>query len=197
MQYRMINKISVSLVPVLLATLAVTAVAENSGNPWALPQVPEKVPNFQRAPQYGQQRYQDDQTNIQYPGYRFVTPEILDSLKKQQMQTQQIQGDYPYRQHRRQSVPPAQGYYGLPPASMGFADPLYDTPAVSPWGSDPDVIYRGESFPWVPDAAIGGIPPINVSPFIGNDEQDTVESGSQQKPTNVFNPFTFAPNGNL
>jgi len=206
MQHRMINnKFSVSLVFSLLATLAATAVAGNSGNPWALPPAPEKAPTFQHAPQYGQQQYQGDQTNIQYPGYRFVTPEILNSLKQQQMQTQQVPGNYPHRQYRRQPVqppqlvsePPMQEYYGLPPASMGFATPLYDAPAVSPWGSGPDVIYRGESFPWVPDAAIGGIPPMNVSPFIGSNEKGDVESGRIPMQNNVFNPFTFGPNGNL
>lgn len=210
MQHRMINnKFSVSLVFSLLATLAVSAVAGNSGNPWALPPAPEtpalfQAPGFQHAPQYGHQQYQDDQTNIQYPGYRFVTPEILNSLKQQQMQTQQVPGNFPYRQYRRQSTPqqlmsepPVQGYYGLSPAPTGFTNPLYDTPAVSPWGSGPDVIYRGESFPWVPDAAIGGIPPMNVSPFINNNGQGAVESGSGQNQPNVFNPFTFGPNGNL
>lgn len=204
MQHRMINnKLSVSLVFSFLATLAASAVAENSGNPWALPQPPEKAPVFQRAPQYGQQQYQDDQTNIQYPGYRFVTPEILKSLKQQQMQTQQVPQNNPYGQYRRQpapqqlmSEPAVPEYYGAPSTPMGFVNPLYDTPAVSPWGSGPDVTYQGESFPWVPDAAIGGIPPMNISPFIGNNEKNAVESGGEQNQPNVFNPFTFGPNGN-
>ena len=220
MQHRMINnKFTVSLVFSLLATLAVPAVAGNSGNPWALPQPPEKVPDFQRSPQYGNQPYYKDQTDIQYPGFRFVTPEILESLKQQQIQTQQVPGNDPYRRYRRppppqpqqqlMSEPPMQEHYGFPPTGMGFSNPLYDTPAVSPWGSGPDVMYRGESFPWVPDAAIGGIPPMNVTPFTGSDEgsnwggngenneKGNVGSGRAPVRNNVFNPFTFGPNGNL
>lgn len=217
MQHRVINnKFTVSLVLSLLATLTAPAMAGNSGNPWALPPAPEKVPDFQRPPQYGHQPYHDDQTDIQYPGFRFVTPEILESLKQQQIQTQQVPENNPYRQYRRSpppqqfmSEPPVQGYYGFPPAGMGFANPLYDTPAVSPWGSGPDVIYRGESLPLVPDAAIGGLPPMNVMPFSGSDEgsgwgssgekneRSGAESGRAPIRNKVFNPFTFGPNGNL
>jgi len=224
MQHRMINnKFTVSLVFSLLAMLAASAIAGNqprpqyslqmaggSLNPWALPQTPEKPSGFQPQPWSGNQPYQNDQSDIQYPGFRFVTPEILESLKQQQMQTQQVPPRYPYRQYsnrqysRQPSLPPqlmseqpVPGYYGAPSQGMGFANPLYDTPAVSPWGSGPDVIYRGQSFPGVPDAAIGGIPPMNVTPFIGDNAQGEAGSGSGQKQNNVFNPFTFGSNGNL
>ncbi len=224
MQHRMINnKFTVSLMFSLLAMLTVSAIAGNqplpqyslqmagnSLNPWALPQVPEKPSGFQSQPRYSNQPYQNDQSDIQYPGFRFVTPEILESLKQQQMQTQQVPPRYPYRQYsnrqyRRQPSPPPQlmseqpmqGYYGVPSPGLGFANPLYDTPAVSPWGSGPDVIYRGQSFPWVPDAAIGGIPPMQVTPFIDNNGQGDVGSGGELKQNNVFNPFTFGSNGNL
>jgi len=223
MQHRMINnKFTLSLVLSLLATLTTSAMAGNSGNPWALPQAPEKVPDFQRPMHYGQQPYQDDQTDIQYPGFRFVTPEILESLKQQQIQTQQVPDNNPYRQYRAQPrrpqpppaqqfmyEPPVQQYYGFPSIGTGFSNPLYDAPAVSPWGSGPDVIYRGESFPWVPDAAIGGIPPMNVAPFTDSDggsdwsdggdrdETGAAEPGRAPVRNNVFNPFTFGPNGNL
>jgi hypothetical protein len=213
------NKFTMSLMYSLLATVAVSAMAGSntgqplspyslllagsSSNPWALPPAPEKAPNFQRSPQYGNQPYQEDQTDIQYPGFRFVTPEILESLKQQQMQTQQVQRGYPYRQYNAQQSPPQlmseppQGYYGFPSPAAGFANPLYDTPAVSPWGNGPDVMYRGQSFPWVPDAAIGGIPPMNVQPFTGNSEMYEAGPGRKQGQNNIFNPFTFGPNGNL
>ena len=225
MQHHMINnKFILSLMFSLLAMVTVSAMAGSnvrqpispyslllaggSGNPWALPQAPEKTPDFRHSPQYGNQQYQEDQTDIQYPGFRFVTPEILESLKQQQMRTQQIPNGYPYRQYRNQpsssrapqqlmSEPPVQGYYGFPSTGMGFANPLYDSPAVSPWGMGPDVMYRGQSFPWLPDAAIGGIPPMSVQPFSENTETRDTESGRRQEQNDVFNPFTFGPNGNL
>lgn len=220
MQHMINNKLTMSLMFGLLATVAVLAMAGSntrqplspyslllagsSDNPWALPPAPEKVPDFQRSPQYGNQPYQEDQADIQYPGFRFVTPEILESLKQQQMQTQQVPRGYPYHQYRAQQSPPPQfmseppqGYYGFPSPGMGFANPLYDAPAVSPWGNGPDVMYRGQSFPWVPDAAIGGIPPMNVQPFTENSEMYEAEPEQKQNQNNVFNPFTFGPNGNL
>lgn len=207
MQHRMINKFTVSLVFSLLTSITVSAAAAGSANPWALPPSPEKPQNFQRPPQHAEHRYQENQTNIQYPGFRFVTPEILESLKQQQMQTQQVPGSYNYqnRQYRQpqstppqlMSGPPVPGYYGFQSPGMGFANPLYDTPAVSPWGNGTDMLYRGGSFPGVPDAAIGGIPPMNVSPFTGNNENGQAESAGEQYQNKVFNPFTFGSNGNL
>lgn len=226
MQYRMIyKKLAVSLVSSLLATMAVSVSAESntrqqfsqrslllagrSTNPWALPPAPERAPNFQRPPQYRNQQYQpyqDDQTDVQYPGFRFVTPEILESLKQTQMRTQQTPDRYLKRRSYRpqQTVPsqlmleqPVPGYYGFPSTTMGVPNPLYDAPAVSPWGNGPDVLYRGESFPWIPDAAIGGIPPMNIEPFTENNETDNAESANKQYQNNAFNPFTFGSNGNL
>ena len=224
MQHRTINKFTASLVFSLLATMAVSTaagsmqhslpnyslqLAAGSTNPWALPPAPEKPAAFQRPQQYQNRRHQEDQTNIEYPGYRFVTPQILESLKQQQMQTQQVPGNYRNYQYRPQrsappqlmSEQPVQGYYGFPSTGMGMSNPLYDVPSVSPWGSGPDVIYRGESFPWVPDAAIGGIPPMDVMPFSENNGVDGRESedsqGRGQSQDKVFNPFTFGRNGNL
>jgi hypothetical protein len=219
----MINKkFAVSLASSLLAMIAVSVTAESnthqpfsqyslllagrSTNPWALPPAPERAPNFQRPPRYRNQQYQNDQTDVQYPGFRFVTPEILESLKQTQMRTQQSPGrssnrrSYRYQQSvppQMMSEPPVPGYYGFPSTTMGAPNPLYDVPAVSPWGNGPDVLYRGESFPWVPDAAIGGIPPMNVEPYIENNATGDVESESKQYRDNVFNPFTFGSNGNL
>jgi len=226
MQHRMINKYTMSLVFSLLATMTVSTAAGNSvqqplatyslqlaagsTNPWALPPAPEKPAVFQRPQQYKNRQYQEDQTNIEYPGYRFVTPQILESLKQTQMQTQQVPGRYPnnYQYRSRQSSPtqlmseqPVPGYYGFPSGGMSPSNPLYDIPAVSPWGNGPDVIYQGQSFPWVPDAAIGGIPPMNVMPFTGDNGFDGADTGSlqgdDQVQDKVFNPFTFGRNGNL
>ena len=95
---------------------------------------------------------------------------------------------------------------------MGYTNPIYDVPAVSPWGSGADVIYQGGSFPgalpdsspWVPNEAIGGLPPIHVPPFEGGSNWGKLnntgsnnaeaEYGERQKDNNVFNPFTFVPN---
>ncbi|MBN4063561.1 hypothetical protein JYT79_02145 [Cardiobacterium sp. AH-315-I02] len=103
---------------------------------------------------------------------------------------------------------PSQGAYGAPTYDMGNVNPLYydmhDVPSVSPWSSGSDLIYRGGSvpdslpgdfsgsLPWVPNEALGGLPPIhtpNVYPFMdgGNNSEGRVED-------NVFNPFTFLPN---
>ncbi|MFV9615940.1 MAG: hypothetical protein ACNYZG_08290, partial [Gammaproteobacteria bacterium] len=107
---------------------------------------------------------------------------------------------------------PEKSYYGNPTYGMGSANPLYDVPTVSPWGSGPEVIYRGGSFPgalpdsspWVPNEAIGGLPPIHVPPFeagsnwgrLNNTGSNNAEAeySERQKDNNVFNPFTFVPN---
>lgn len=225
MQYRFNNKFTVYLVISLLVTIAVSAHADNNirqqlpadyslqlaggqYNPWALPPKPEKTPGFKRPSQGRNQQYQTKQGDFQYSSPRFVTPEILESIKQQQMETQQVPGNYPRRQYRvpRQVNPPelmpTQPYYGRPPGGMGMggmgsSNPLYDVPAVSPWGKGPDVLYRGESFPWLPNEAIGGFPPIPVQPFTENNGAYEEEKGFLQNKNKVFNPFTFGPNGNL
>lgn len=161
---------------------------------------------------------------------RFVTPEYLESLKQQQMQMQMTPHLIPrgrqYNQQMRRRSPstqaapqrirpqqtwpllPDQGAYGTPTYDMGNVNPLYydmhDVPAVSPWSSGSDLIYRGGSvpdslpggfsgsLPWMPNEALGGLPPIhtpNVFPFMDgkNDSEGRIED-------KVFNPFTFLPN---
>ena len=253
----------VSWVLSLLLSIAVTAhteeaiaqviphdslqLAANQGNPWALPEAEDKS-------QYGQFPGHDTQKKnpvFKQRGYRFVTPEILESLKQQQMLYQQIPGydqrpgyeqrrARPYQSRPGQLVPtplmpglsmkgpslyqsPMQRSYGLPPDGMSYSNPMYDIPEVSPWGSDSNLLQRGGSFPWMPDAAVGGLPPIHVQPF-GDDafsnshgfdqawpEEKTNNQGgvtmpllpSMQMPlqnapqNNIFNPFSFGPNGNL
>ena len=199
-------------------------------NPWVLPEVPEKASGIQCPAEWQNEQAQgksmDAQGQVQTPEFkkrlsgRFVTPGILESLKQQQIQTQMTPGNEPYRQLRpRQGMPqqpvrrlPERNYYGEPSYGMGTTNPLYDAPAVSPWGSAPDVIYRGGSFsgalpgssPWVPKEAVGGLLPMPVSPFEGNSNKDELNSMNsndaetdnieRQRDNNVFNPFTFVPN---
>lgn len=214
----------------------------SGSNPWALPQQPENVPGFAPSPRYPNNQ-QNNQLNMQYPGFRFVTPEILESLKQQQMQTQKVPDDrqwQPYRSPRLNAPPqymppqhmlpqymppqsmqkpPQQNPFAYQPGrvmpdslmpdslmpgipGMGRLNPLHDAPAVSPWGSAPDVMNQGGSSPWVPNAAIGGIPPMNILPFSdfgssGFGSNDEAGYGINNYERKVFNPFTFAPNGNL
>lgn len=213
---------------------SVQLVAEQT-NPWALPQTSEQFMESQQTPQFrGRSKAQPERSDVYrfYSGQmgRFVTPEYLESLKQQQMQMQMMppmmpEGrQYNQRKYRRspstQVMPqqtwprlPAQesgqGYNGSPTydigKDMGNVNPLYDVPAVSPWSSGSDLIYRGGSIPdslpgdfsgslpWVPNEALGGLPPIHTPhayPFMGS-EYDS-ERGIEDK---VFNPFTFLPYG--
>ena len=203
---------------------SIQLVAEQT-NPWVLPQPSEEYLNPQQSTRF---RQQPSRTG-QYPMGRFVTPEILESLKQQQMQTQLMPGSRQNNQLMQQKLPsrqsapqqswsisPGQGYYGSPSYGMGYMNPLYDTPVVSPWSSGPDVIYQGESFsdsfsgalpdssPWVPNEAIDGLPPIHVPPFEGSSnwgrsnstDSNNNEAGNVDRrvDNNVFNPFTFVPN---
>jgi len=205
----MSNKFTLSLAFSLLALFAFSAAADRSSNPWALPQAVEQLPAYQQQ------------------GYRFVTPEIIESLEQQQTRAQQVPGYYQNRQYRApqslpsrrpqvpappqvmqqlmpqlMSEPPIQTFplhdtYGFSSPATGFTHPLTDLPSVSPWAGGPDVMYQGEQFPWLPNAAIGGIAPMNVSPFIGNGQQGEAPSEHNQIQNKVFNPFTFGSNGNL
>ena len=208
-------------------------------NPWLLPEVPEKKTDFQCPADWQSEQSQDGSAGRQGQGQapefkkrlsgRFVTPGILESLKQQQIQTQMTPSYESYRQRPQQRkpqqrmqqqpvtrLPENRNYYGEPSYGMGSANPLYDVPTVSPWGSGSDVIYRGGSFPgalpgsspWVPNEAIGGLPPIHVPPFGGSSNwgelnstgSDNAEADNTEKRldnynnNNVFNPFTFVPN---
>ena len=196
---------------------SVQRVAEGS-NPWALPEKQERRPGYQQPYQYGQQyqrvpmdgavqRGQPEDSDRQYrPSHqwqpqrdRFVTPSILESLKKQQQQyqvmpenRQQQQGQYdPWRSG---SSLFGQGTYSRPSYGSGSVNPLYDAPAVSPWGDGADVLYRGESFPMVPGEAIGGLPPMHVPSFgMKNFKNSESEESGEAYEDNVFNPFSFLP----
>jgi hypothetical protein len=152
---------------------------------------------------------------------RFVTPEILESLKQQQKHYQVMPENQRYRQPaERQYMPtmpvpgipgaglpgsgmqgsglPGQWGYGYPLYGTGSTGPLYDVPAVSPWGNDADILYRGESFPLVPSEAIGGIPPMPMPSFgLGNEKNSNAGDSIETDENNVFNPFNFLPNRSL
>jgi hypothetical protein len=144
-------------------------------------------PGFQQTPKTRRPQYQDRQIEKHKRGFRFVTPETLESLKQQQIQTQLMTEN-----NQRPLIPrqPVQNY-GYPPSGTGFTNPLYDTPAVSPWSSGSDILHGGESSPFVPKEAIGGLSPFHIPPFADNN--GVYESGNTNilKETNVFNPFNF------
>lgn len=168
-------------------------------NPWALPETPDSAEGHQQSPkyrsrQYPGNQYQGGQTYQYDQRFRFVTPEILESIKQQQTQTQLM----PENKQNRQLIPQQsiKGYEN-PSYGMGYTNPLYDAPAVTPWGSGPDVLYRGESFPLLPNEATGGIPPIHISPFAEGyapGESGNADSTDRRKKNKAFNPFTFSPN---
>lgn len=185
-------------------------------NPWRLPERQESRPDYQQYYDYQAQQpqqYQNSQTDAQenrhdyqqYQGYQeqsqqqkgqfgkqyrdfgFVTPDILESLKQQQTQTQLMPENKQGRGYKPQRY--GMGYYGYPSYGMGYSDPIYGSPAISPWGSNPGLLYRGNSFSLVPDAALGGLPPINIPP-LGQ------PSDTEQPEYNVFDPFSLLPNAN-
>ncbi|NOQ88269.1 MAG: hypothetical protein GQ550_05035 [Gammaproteobacteria bacterium] len=185
----------------------VLRVAERS-NPWALPQTQESRLEFRPGLQQQQNR---DRARQYQPAHqwqpqaeRFVTPEFLESLKQQQQQHQVMPDNQQYlqpvpRQYMQMqpgSGLPGQGAYSYPSYGAGSANPLYDKPAVSPWGDGSDVLYRGESFPMVPSEALGGFPPMHV-PSFGMNRYKNSESGElfETDEYKVFNPFTFLPDG--
>ena len=167
MQYRKVYKqFSVSLVCGLMMT-ASTAIADRyisqypprvtgeQGNPWALPQTPNNASGFHQMPKTREQQYQSRPIEKYNRGFRFVTPEILESLKQQQIQTQLVPGNNQYPLMSRQSMQNT----GYPSFGMGCTNPSYDTPAVSPWSSGSDILYSGESLPFEPKEEIGELVP--------------------------------------
>ena len=70
---------------------------------------------------------------------------------------------------------------------------LFPYPAL--FRSGPDVLYRGESFPLVPNEALGGFPPMQVPSFsMKSFKNSDSEDSDELYESNVFNPFTFLPN---
>ena len=115
-------------------------------NPWALPQAAESPSRYQQAPRYQYQRNQQYQQrrsrqNSTYQADRFVTPEFLESLKRQQTQMQMMPDDRRIPQYAPEQLKlqkpepnlPEAGSYVYPSYGMDYMDPLYDTPVVTPW----------------------------------------------------------------
>jgi hypothetical protein len=155
---------------------------------------PDATSQFQQAPahQTWQQPRQADASQD-----RYVTPEIIDQLNHQEAQHYaRLRGE-----RERQFVPSphlpsygggsAQGYSAPPAYGMGSINPAYDVPAVSPWGETPDVLNRGEQFPWMPNEAVGGVPPIHVSPYANKNQSHGVDESANNTEKKVFNPYTF------
>jgi hypothetical protein len=209
-----------------------------NGNPWAIPEpakpeyghFPERPARHQRndtpanegqAGTGDKQPYGDWATSND----RFVTPEFLESLKNQQSRMQQTNdpGQYSDRQYRYdsyQGVRPTlrspsryTPYTGSPyqvPYGMGGYNPLFDSPMSSPWLTDPGAMFRGQSFSYVPDEAIGGIPPMRTPMYgpgrmpsglsdgkMSDSLQDSAGDFIGDVPGKVFNPYTFLPDSNL
>jgi len=121
-------------------------------NPWAIPPAPENSSGFQQALKYQNQQYQGGSINRQDQarssqfrryrgGARFVTPGFLESLKRQQSQHQMMPENWrDFQLAPRQLMPqqpgsslPGSGSFGYPSYGTDYLDPLYDTPAVTPW----------------------------------------------------------------
>jgi len=171
-------------------------VAENS-NPWALPQRRPQDEDLKEPEvlMYQQQFEQNSQG--------FVTQQELEQLEQQQMQMQLMPGD---RRDLRRPIPGSSnsympqiyGYPSYDPSyGMGYTNPLYHTPAVSPWGSEPGLLYDGQSLPMVPNEAIGGMPPMHVPPYLDDGGAYEPEEIENNEENSVFNPFEFGRKGRL
>ena len=177
----------------------------HSTNPWAVPekQAPKQKqqPSFRGVPQNQNQQPNSEQLNYRRQD-RFVTPEILESLKQQQTNNQLTPNNQYYGDNRSRQMRPPQRpqqlpqQYGVPSYGMGYMQPMQDVPRVSPWANTPDILYQGESFPMVPDEAIGGLPPMQM-PLFGTDGANDMYAPGIQQQNKGFNPFTFIPNGDL
>ena len=194
--FQVYKQFTIGLVCSLLVVIATTVAADTpvssyslqltaeTSNPWAWPQPPDNTTGFsQRSKSWGKQ-YQGIQ-RPQYNNYRFVTPEILESLKQQQTQNQLTP------ENNQPLKPRSSRNYSYPSLGMGLTNPLYDTHTVSPWSNGSDNLYNDESLPLVPKEAIGGFSPFQVMPF---GEMNNVD---ESRNTNIFNTFSYGRYGNL
>lgn len=172
----------------VMPTHSIQLLAEQT-NPWLLPEKQEDMPDFKKFPNYHNQKNQESSKNRQGQGARFVTPDIIESLEQQQKKHQLMQDNSQYQQRKKSQS--GQEYYGYPPGGMNYLNPVYDTPAVSPWGSGLDTLYRGNSFPWVPSEAIGGISPMPMTSFGEDGSSLDSDNAEKRKENKVFNPYTF------
>ena len=179
------------------STVAIEMIVADSSNPWALPQrdSSDEAHNEPEVPMYQQQ--------FERKNHGFVTQQELDQLEQQQMQMQLMPGDHrdlrrPIPGSSNSYMPQIYGYPLYDPLyGMGYTNPLYHTPAVSPWGSEPGLLYEGQSLPMVPNEAIGGIPPMHVPPYLDDGGSYESEGIENKKENSIFNPFEFGRNGRL
>ena len=163
------------------------------------------------------QRRRNEQGSYGYSG-RYSGPEssvLDDPIPSYPPSIPSLQNSYGSDRYRQGGY--GGSMYGMNPyessmSGMPFADSLYDTPGVSPWGGTPDVLYRGDSFPWLPNEAIGGLSPIEAplelqpggpgdllsGPEVllpeDKSRENTGVNGVRQNHDGVFNPYDFAPN---
>lgn len=142
-----------------------TLLLAESSNPWALPPVQDDDAVKQPPSQSRDQPYYSEDDHYWHRrSNRFVTPETLESLKRQQTQSQLMYSNpYIYPPQAAPAMPQYGGaYYGMRPSvpAATYSGPLYDPYPVSPRGNTPGLLYQGQSFPLVPAEAMGGLPPI-------------------------------------
>jgi hypothetical protein len=122
-------------------------VAQSGGNPWAVPGT------YQYQGKHRQHKFQNqlDQewsghapgTARSYQKNRFVTPEFLESLRRQQSKYQVMPEN---RHYQQQSSPASKGgmpevnLFNYPGYGLEYIDPLSNTPVITPWGVDVDGI---------------------------------------------------------
>ncbi|VAW55273.1 hypothetical protein MNBD_GAMMA05-2382 [hydrothermal vent metagenome] len=266
MQQGIIYKLVMGCWMLSMFAFASMAVAAERSNPWALSQAP-MAENWHQTDGQLDRKQLSPSPASQSKVWRFVTPEILDSLKHQQIQMQLMPGQIVLEQNRiepagscpvlpkkpsifqPQFVPgsgqmPRSSYFSgqemipsqmpsMVPSDLHYGmnntNPVFDSSAVSPWDKGGGVLYRGESFPnsfsgpvpsvldgkfpgmsqqtypWVPNEALGGLLPISAPSSVegyqgetptvtGNNSSGNIEKG---KVDNVFNPFTFLPDDGL
>ena len=167
------------------STASIELVADNS-NPWALP-LPDEAGNEPELPVYQQQFERKD--------HGFVTQQEMEQLEQQQMQMQLMPGDSrdlrrPIPGSGNSYMPQIYGYPSYDPSyGMGYTNPLYHTPAVSPWGSEPGLLYEGQSLPMVPNEALGGIPPMHVPPYLDDGGSYAPEEIENKQKNSVFHSY--------
>ena len=185
-------------------------------NPWTLPPVqrPTSFPHYYNAWQQNgqsttnpQSTAANPQSTAAYPRYRaqpeFVTPEVLNNIKKQQVYTQQNHSPWQYNDYR---------YRGRSYGTSWSANTRHRS--SDPWLYNPDkyknpssssgllttperldsesLLFGGQSLPAVPDAAIGGVPPMNVfEPLPSELSEKNYRSGGS------YYPFRYGPFGDF
>jgi hypothetical protein len=195
-----------------------------SGNPWALPEPKSGLdaPPDWRSGRYGQQDGAAEvpgrrENNWNSTGGRFVTPEILESLKKQQTQAQRVNPGYSPGQYYNQGYSsgnfyPGRGsYYGA--NIYGTNRRMYNSPYggyfspyggyFSPYGmSYYDPLYNAPAtspWLWQPDPLLGGggfgyYPEGGIgeiAPMEMSNFSPVLGDGMPGMQNRLFNPYNF------